>query len=811
MKKSLVLFLLFNGFIFAQNVKDPVVATAGKVEELNLGSNKYVPTKWNCAWITHPDISLNDYNVVLFRKILELPLKPTSYIINISADNRYRLYINGKQICYGPQLSDIRHWRYETIDIAPFLLSGKNTIAAEVINWGPDRFFGIISAKTGFLINGFSENAKDISTEDKTWKTYSNKAYSANHPNWMYGIDINGGFYASNPGDSVNANYHPWGWNQVDFDDSQWKKAKWLSGPAAWGGSMNWILMPRSTPLQKDTLERFTKIARTENITIDPLFLKGQKALTIPANTSATFLIDQTYLTLGYPEMKLSGGKDAKIKIKYAENLYNKDKTRSNRNEIEGKIVIGLSDKYLLDGGKGRMFRPTWFKAFRFIQVEIVTKEEPLTINDYYNVYSGAPVIKKANFKSDNAGYDKVMEICWRTAKICTQDNLVSDAYYEQMQYVGDSRVHAMTNLYLTGEDIWLRNCIEQFNYSRMPDGMITSCYPLRATFVHPTFTLIWIDMVHDFMMQRDDKAFVNKQLSNIQQSLYWFENHLNENGLLGKSEWPYFVDWYRKIKGSGGGGTAIVSRDGNSAVITLHYVYALQHAADIFEYCGKSYEATEYRKLVQKLQKSVIDQCFDPASQTFYEDPAKTFKCQRPNLMAVLTNTIPTDKQKALLEKIIPDTSLSQAGLYYRYNMFNAMTKAKAGHLFNEAIKPWYKLLDNGLTTTTEVPLDPLLNQRSDAHPWSTSPAMAFFSVICGIQPAEIGFKSVKIEPQMGDLKFINATFPHYKGEIKLDLKKSGTTGIAGKITLPEGFKGTFVWNDKVISLNSGTNLISQ
>ncbi|MDX2190703.1 MAG: family 78 glycoside hydrolase catalytic domain [Bacteroidota bacterium] len=780
-------------------------------QELNVPVAKYMPEKWNCAWITHPDISLNDYNVVLFRKILELDKKPVQYIINITADNRYRLYVNGKQVCYGPQLSDIRHWRFETVDIARYLNVGKNSICVDVVNWGPDRFFGIISAKTGLLINGFTENERIINTEDKTWKVSVNKGYSPKHPNWMYGVDIVGGFYASNPGDSLNANYFPWDWKNIDYDDSQWKKAKWLAGPAAWGGSFNWILKPRTTPLQKDTIERFTKIVRAQNVVVDPLFLKGQKGITIPANSSASFLIDQTYLTLGFPEMKITGGKDAVFKITYAENLYNKDKTRRNRNDIEGQVVIGLYDKYVLDGGANRVFKPTWFKAFRFIQVEIQTKSEAVTINDYFNVYTGAPITKKASFKSDNPSYDKIMDICWRTARICTQDNLVSDAYYEQMQYVGDSRVHAMTNLYLTGESIWMRNAIEQFNYSRMPDGMITSCYPLRATFVHPTFTLIWIDMVYDYMMHVDDKSFVNNQLSNIQQSLYWFENHVNENGLLGKSEWPYFVDWYRKVKGEGNGGTAKVSKEGNSAVITLHYIYSLQNASRIFAYCGKTYEANQFAEKAKKLQENVNKSCFDEKSGTYFEDPAKTFKCQRPNLMAVMTNTIPVEKQKALLEKIIPDTSMDQAGLYYRFNMFNAMTKAKAGNMFNEALKPWYKLLDNGLTTTTEVPLDPNLGQRSDAHPWSTSPAMAFFSVVCGIQSAEIGFKSVKIEPQMGDLSFIKSTFPHYKGEISMDLKKTGASGISGKITLPEGLKGTFVWNNKETILNSGANSINQ
>ena len=42
----------------------------------------------------------------------------------MSADNRYRLYVNGEQVASGPQRSDVMHWRYETIDLAPRLRSG---------------------------------------------------------------------------------------------------------------------------------------------------------------------------------------------------------------------------------------------------------------------------------------------------------------------------------------------------------------------------------------------------------------------------------------------------------------------------------------------------------------------------------------------------------------------------------------------------------------------------------------------------------------------------------------------------------------
>ncbi len=777
-------------------------------QEPNVPDVHYKPEKWNGVWITNASASSADYSVVLFRKKLTLAAKPVHYIINITADNRYKLYINNQYVGMGPQGGDIRHWRYETLDIARFLNAGDNVIAAEVVNFGVDKFFGQQSVHTAFLLNGFSDSEKDIST-NSSWKTYLNKAYSPKPPNWMYGVDITGGFYASNPGDSINAALYPWGWKELNYDDNNWQPATWFSGATAYGGSFYWILMPRTTPLLQDSLERFTAIARTSNLTIDSLFLNGNKPCFIPAHTKTSFLIDQQYETLGYPVLEMSGGKGAVLNITYAENLFGENNKRVNRNVTEDKTIHGLHDVYVADGGDHRSFSPLWFRAFRFIQVEIETKEQPVTLNDYYNVrvQSTLPVI--ASFQSDNNTYDSIMQICRRTAMMCMQENLISDAYYEQMQYVGDSRVHAMVSQSLTGSDVYLRNAIQQFSYSRLPDGNITSCYPLKATFVHPTFSLLWIDMIAEYMMYDGDKNFIRPLLSAIPFSLSYFEDHRNTNGLIGETNWPCFVDWYPNAEAAlGNTGIPKTAAHGNSSLITLHYVYSLQNAAAIFAYMGKPYEANLYRQRADSLKQTVYTLCFDKKKGLLTDDPQHTFFDQRSNIMAVLTDAVPAARQNNVMQKIISDTSLSQAGLYYRYNLFAAMAKTGTGDLYDAALKPWKTVLDSGLTTTPEVPLN-MAMQRSECHPWSTSPAFAFFSVVCGIQPSAPAFSTVSIAPQLGALSFVSAVYPVKWGNIIMRLKKQNSNGIAGTITLPKGLRGTFIWRNKIVPLHEGTQTV--
>lgn len=152
---------------------------------------------------------------------------------------------------------------------------------------------------------------------------------------------------------------------------------------------------------------------------------------------------------MGYPEMVVSQGKDARIQAMYAENMIVKNHApKGNRNDIDGKYMVGIKDVFIPDGGKNRLFKPTYIRAFRFIQLDIETRNEPPVIENYTHIACNAPVELKAKFETGNPTVDWMMEAGWRTVSICAQDMLLSDAAYEQMQYTGDSRMH-MGNIVL--------------------------------------------------------------------------------------------------------------------------------------------------------------------------------------------------------------------------------------------------------------------------------------------------------------------------------------------------------------------------
>ena len=534
-------------------------------------------------------------------------------------------------------------------------------------------------------------------------------------------------------------------------------------------------------------------------------FLNGKGTLTVPANKKVSFLIDQSYETTGYPEMVVSGGKDSWIRVMYSENLIVKNQApKGNRNDIEGKRMVGIKDVFIPDGGKDRLFKPTYIRAFRFIQVDIETKEEPLTISSYQHVACTAPIECRAKFETNDPLTDWIMHAGWRTMSICAQDMLISDAYYEQMQYTGDSRVHNLSLLTLSGDDRLTRNSLIQFDQSRIPEGLTLACYPNTFYLVIPFYSLVWIDQVYDYMMWKDDKDFISGLEPGIYSVLNWYERRMQPNGLLGG------IDWWPALGGRYyNNGEPPSVREGNSTPYSLYYAYTLRHAAKIYEYLGKTNQAAECRSRADQICKALNLLCKN--GNGFYNDSPDFKQVSRiTNLLAILAEAVKGDEARQLMNKLLePKDWFGQVDLFLKYYLFEALNKTGLQSHFGEELNEWGLMRDRGMTTFAEVPLEwGEENQRSECHPWSTSPDYFFFRTVCGIIPVAPGHRVIEIAPEFGKLKSINAVYPHWLGNIEMNLVLTDT-GVKGELTIPEGMKAVFRWKDKKINLKTGRQTI--
>ncbi|MFW5886691.1 MAG: hypothetical protein ACOCUL_02935, partial [Bacteroidota bacterium] len=211
------------------------------------------------VWITHPDYEPTEFGVYLFRKNFHLETLPAGFPVMITADSRYVLYVNGKDVLSGPAKSDLQHWMYDSIDLVPYLKAGKNVIAIQVYHFGAEnKPVALISAKAGLMIKGNSF-ISSIVDSDSSYKVTRNQAISQiNMPWWEW----NHGWYAIGPNDSIDAEKFPWGWQNKNFDDANWKAARAYNK-----SEVVWTLVPRNIPLLSRKKERLHKIRKIEEIT----------------------------------------------------------------------------------------------------------------------------------------------------------------------------------------------------------------------------------------------------------------------------------------------------------------------------------------------------------------------------------------------------------------------------------------------------------------------------------------------------------------------------------------------------------------
>ena len=547
------------------------------------------------SWIAPAGVSGDSFTVFHARRTFELKTVPAKFVVHVSADNRYRLYVNGDDVAYlynrvsaGPQRSDVTHWRYETVDLAPHLRRGRNVIAAVVWNWGAARPVAQFSYRTGFLLQGDSQAEAALVNTGTGWKVLRDQAYT---PIVITTATL-GNYYAAAPGDSIDGSRYPWGWDSADYVDTAWSDPAVVgrlqlreTRPGGYGEVSGWQLEPRSIPQMTESGQPLARVRRVTGVKIDDEkeFLRGAADARIPAHTTATVLFDQSVTTNAYPVLITNGGAGSTVRLTYAEALVDAKGEKGNRNDIEGRTARGVRDVFLPDGGRNRHFQTLYWRSFRYIQMDVTTGDNPVGVY-LYGIFTAYPFEERGRFASDLPWLADMWRMNWNGARIGAFETYMDTPYWEQLQYVGDTRIQGLISLYVAGDDRLVRQAIEHFDLSRIPEGLTASRYPSALTQIIPPFSLIYVAMVHDYFMYRDDRAFVRERLAGVRGILDWYGRHVDSTGMLGPMPYWNYVDWTNPWDR----GVPPGADNGHSATISLLYVYALQRAAELEEGGGR-------------------------------------------------------------------------------------------------------------------------------------------------------------------------------------------------------------------------------
>jgi hypothetical protein len=706
-------------------------------------------------------------------------------------------------VSWGPARGDLRHWRYETVDIAAQLRAGKNVLAAVVWNDGSNKAVAQISLRTAFVLQG---DNPAVNT-DRNWKCLPDKAYTAQ----PLPRDQSTGYYALAANEKVDAQAYPWGWNQPDYDDSAWVPAHEIGAALLTSTSdQSPVRMLEESPirLEEQTVERFAKVRQAVPAGVSDGFLNGHEPLVIPPNSKASLLLDQGYETAAFPEMTVSGGGGAQVDIRYAEALFlptaqGQPREKGNRNEVEGKRFLGPFDTYLADGGAHRSYRPLFWRTYRYVKVDVATADQPLTVEDLHSVFTSYPFQRKAVFQVENGGgqdeeVQRILTTGWRTARLCAHETYMDCPFYEQLQYGGDARIQMLVSLYTAGDRSLMRNGITLIDSTRNADGLTYSRAPSNLVQYIPPFSLWWVGMVNDYLMYTDDEQFVRRMLPGVRAVLSYYGSFQKESGSLGRMPFWNFADWVDGWPG----GEAPGDDNGSSAVFDLQLAMAYDWGAAIEASVGNAGMAEMDRAKASQLKAWVLKNDWDAARGLFADQPSHRTWSQHANTLALLAHLVPPAQGRGVFEKMIADPKLAQASIYFRAYTNAALREVGLGDRYLEQLEPWRQILKNGLTTWAEK-ADP---SRSDCHAWGASPNFELLRTVAGIDSMAPGFARVRIAPNLGNLTQVHARMPHPKGEIDVLLVKKDAR-LTADVELPAGIAGEFEWAGAKKALAAGKN----
>lgn len=718
---------------------------------------------WTGDWTADRD---EKPTAVLFRRRVVLEAEAAAARIRISADSRYKLYVNGSLAAAGPSKGDSQVWYYDEPDIGRWLVPGENVIAVIVLRFpmkpGKGNQSIIVTHTPGLYFSGEIEEKNgrrnDISADE----------------NWKCRIDGDTCFVAEKEGfaplhifEEVTASKELWQWKMPEYEERGWKSAVPYPKAVIRESISPGNLIPRTIPPMRREKKRFAHIAAWRKMEEEKrdswtALIKGAGAVEIPAGTQVIAELDAGEETTGYLHLLMERGAGTAVKLLSAEGYIRPELPRRGDMPFKGDradssgVLEGYAD-YYHTGGFGNEktaeeYETFWFRTFRFLRVEVTAGREPLIIRDIFFEETGYPLEVKTSVETSDPTLAPVWDISVRTMKRCMQETYTDCPFYEQLQYVMDSRAQILFTYAVSLDDRLARKCMDDFRRSQRYDGLLPSAWPNTRPNVVPGFSIFYILMIHDHMMYFGDKELVKYHMPAVESVLDFFERNRTSRGYVGKIGGFYrqekfwsFIDWVPQwsvgVPGAAGSGALTME--------SLLYVLGLQKAAELAAYIGRPELSGEYLGTAGEVTESIRRSCMNQEGW-ITDGPGVEELSQHCQVFAILTGVLEAEQgRKILRETLERRDKYAQCTVSMAWYLFRAMELTGLYAYTDRCWEVWRQMVDNHMTTVAESDEYP----RSDCHAWG---ALALYELPCavlGVRPTAPGFAEFEVRPIQGYL----------------------------------------------------------
>lgn len=759
--------------------------------------------KENWIWLPQWTAADKDMPVlVLFRKRIRLLSKPKRAVIRISADSRYKLYLDGNMVEMGPSRGDAQTWFYDEVDLLAYFGEdfskeaspgqGEHVLAVQVLRYPTEHRKGnhgmFRTEHPGLFVKGSIEDGEGnwyCLDADESWRCKKDDGFRI--------VPEAEGFAPLQIFENRAGKASLAGWMRPGYEGAGWHAAAsyaFISQAVSPGN-----LHPRTIPFLYRRDHDFTQVmavrqtclwqgAAAEQAGLKKQdweeFLKGRQPLVIPAHGKEIVEISAGEEMTAYLHLCMQGGRGACIRILQSECYVQPERhpgglpVKGRRDDWQNGHLEGFTDTYHVAGygadGLWEEYEPFWFRTFRYIRLEIRTEEEPLILLRFYYTETGYPLEVRMKIITSDPKMEEIREISERSLRRCMHETYEDCPFYEQLQYAMDARLEILYTYAAAADDRLARKCMDDFRRSQRYDGLLNCSYPCYGPNIIPGFPVYYILMLHDHMMYFGDRELLEDHLPVVERILNFFHRRrapegyvMKLGGLNGQSPKWSFIDWTPEWDDTTGAPGAVLH--GAVTMESLLYVMGLQRAADLAVYLGRMDLADIYAKRAEAVQAAVRKHCTGDEGM-LTDGPGIGLYSQHVQVFAVLTHTVDVAQGKKNLERtlLFPE-QYAQCSVAMAFYLFQALRRTGLYGWTGKYWEIWKRMLEKGLTTCVEDEV----GERSDCHAWGALALYELPSVVLGVRPAGPGYGRVKIAPQPGHFKYASGRVPTPKGFIEV------------------------------------------
>lgn len=761
---------------------------------------------WKGRWVWCASAPAQPNIYVYARRTFDLEAVPRTAPMRITADSRYKVWVNGRLVGRGPARSDPAWWYYDRFDIAPMLRSGRNVIAVQVFHH--HGTFQYLPGPAGLLAE--VKVGGETIVSDPSWRVLRAEAYRQDLPKM--------GLQLAAP-EEFDARKDPAGWREPDFDDSAWEPAA-VVGPAGMAPHAN--LVARDIPPLRETVVPPAKLLglfeagqgsgpvweRMQNeplnapdgLDVPKLFRLQTKAwpsagdidLRIGARP-AVLVLDMGAEMLGFPRVRVKAPAGTVVDLGYSE-------VQENGRVVPNRAGVKYADRFVCREGENEfeLFTP---RAFRYLQVDIAPPAPgaSVTIQQIAQNHAVYPTEHVGAFECSDPLLNRVWSLGRYTVEQCMEDGYTDCPWRERGQWWGDARAEAMSTYYAFGDARLIRKAILQIGQGQRADGITPGVWP--ADFDNrylPDFCLIWVMTLDDYVRFTGDVAFARQLEPKIQRALKWFDKFRDKDGLLRDVPGWVFIDW------------ADIDKQGACTALNAFYVGALDAASRLEARLGNRAEADRcaqaaetHRATMRRLLWSDADGAFSDALHN--DGKLSATVSEQANALGILYGITPPEKRArvfARLDEASGKPAVRCGSPYFSLYWLWAMLDSGRADEAVEYMRRWKVMLDADATTAWEV----WNAGASLCHGWSSGPTSLLPAWVLGVRPTADGMREVIVAPQPAGLAWARGAVPTPRGPVQVSWKLDGGT-MALDLTVPRGVTCRVQWPGKptAVSLKRG------